>query len=92
MLLAEDHVRLALLLPLSGEIWTLGRQIAGAAPLAVDRVNADSSLLPGLVLEYRFADSGCSTSQGLQAMGKLLAGTSRIDAVIGPHAVMYVKY
>ena len=58
--------------------------IGGAAALAVERVNADKSLLPSRRLEYSWADSGCSAQQGLAAMGELLAGGSRIDAVIGP--------
>ena len=61
-----------------------GRRIAGAAALAVERVNADKSLLPGRRLEYSAADSGCSAQQGLAAMGELLGGASRVDAVIGP--------
>jgi hypothetical protein len=34
------------------------------------------------VLQYSWADSGCSAQQGLKAMGKLLAGS--VNAVIGP--------
>ena len=62
--------------------WDGGTRVAGAAALAVERVNADKSLLPGRRLEYSAADSGCSAQQGLKAMGKLLAGS--VDAVIGP--------
>ena len=78
-------VHFALLLPIS-ELgsWDGGRQIAGAATLAVASVNADKTLLPGRVLEFSWADSGCSAKQGLSAMGKLLGGESRIHAVIGP--------
>ena len=65
-------------------IWDGGLRIAGAAALAVEKVNADSALLPGRVLRYTWADSGCSAQQGLRAMGQLLQGASRIDAVIGP--------
>ena len=61
-----------------------GRWIAGAAALAVEQVNADKTLLPGHMLEYSSADSGCSAQQGLEALGQLLGGESRIDAVIGP--------
>ena len=64
--------------------WDGGLRIAGAAALAVERVNADKNLLPGRVLEYSWADSGCSAKQGLKAMGELLGGESRISAVIGP--------
>ena len=80
---ADKPIHFALLLPLTGS-WTGGRQIAGAAALAAERVNADESLLPGRTLEYSWADSGCSAKQGLAAMGELLGGKSRIDAVIGP--------
>ena len=62
--------------------WDVGTRVAGAAALAVERVNADMSLLPGRRLEYSAADSGCSAQQGLKAMGELLAGS--VDAVIGP--------
>ena len=64
--------------------WKAGPNIAGAAALAVERVNADNTLLAGRVLEYSWADSGCSATQGLKALGKLLGGKSRINAVIGP--------
>ena len=48
-------------------------------------VNANKDLLPlRKPLEYSWADSGCSAQQGLAAMGELLGGASRVDAVIGP--------
>ena len=78
-----DPIHFALLMPVSGS-WDGGLRIAGAAALAVERVNADKNLLPGRVLEYSWADSGCSAKQGLKAMGELLGGESRISAVIGP--------
>ena len=56
---------------------------AGAAALAVERVNTDKALLRARRLEYSVADSGCSAQQGLAAMGKLLEGASRVYAVIG---------
>ena len=80
---ADEPIHFALLIPWSGA-WLVGPRIAGAAELAVRRVNADSMLLPGRVLEYSWADSGCSAQQGLEAIGELLRGKSRIDAVIGP--------
>ena len=77
--IAELHF--ALLLPFTG-LWSLGSRVAGAAALAVQRVRTDQNLLPGYVLEYSWADSGCSAKQGLTAIGELLAGESRIDAYI----------
>ena len=64
--------------------WDVGKRVAGAATLAVERVNADQTLLPGRRLEYSWANSGCSAQQALSAIGKLLGGVSRISAVIGP--------
>ena len=80
---ADGPVHFALLIPIQGS-WAGGSQIVGAPALAVATVNADKNLLPGRVLEYSFADSGCSAKQGLMALGELLRGKSRIDAVIGP--------
>ena len=57
-----------------------GRVIAGAAALAIERVNQEKALLPGRLVHYTWADSGCSTKQGLAAMGELQSST--------PHAVM----
>ena len=83
VLAAEEPVNFALLMPFSGSS-DIGKFIAGAAVLAVERVNADKALLRGRRLEYHWADSGCSAQQGLAAMGELLGGPSRVDAVIGP--------
>ena len=74
---------MAALLPLS----TKARTLAGALELAVRRVNADSSLLPGLTLKYEYTDSGCRDSMALTALGRQLYRTSRFRqfaAVIGP--------
>ena len=63
--------------------WDAGKRVAGAAALAVERINADKALLTGRWLDYSWADSGCSAQQGLVAMGKLLGAERRVDAVIG---------
>ena len=77
-------------MPMSGS-WDVGKRVAGAAALAVKRVNADRSLLPQRRLEYSWADSGCSPQQGLAAMGELLGGVSRVHAVIGPDAALHAR-
>ena len=79
----QKRIHLALLLPMTGSL-AIGARIAGAAALAVERVNADKTLLLGRVLEYSLVDSGCSAQKGLKAMGELLAGENRISAIIGP--------
>ena len=84
---AAERIHFALLMPW-GSVHAMdhhgGHRIAGAAALAVRDVNNDEELLPGRRLEYSWADSGCSPQQALNAMGELLGGSSRIDAVIGP--------
>ena len=79
----SQTVHFALLIPFSGQ-WNVGHRIAGAATLAVDRINADKALLPGRQLKYGWGDSGCSAEQGLAALGELLRGASTVNAVIGP--------
>ena len=76
-------VHFVLLMPSSGS-WDIGLRIAGAAALAVERVNADKALLPGRRFEYSWADSGCSAQKALKEMGDLLRKASKVDAVIGP--------
>ena len=64
--------------------WAAGPQVAGAAALAVEKVNLNETLLRGRPLEFNWADSGCSPKQGLKAMGEVLQNQSLINAVIGP--------
>ena len=64
--------------------WRSGRTIAGAASLAVERINRDASLLGGKTVEYIPLDGGCNASQSLAALTKLDA---RIGAIIGPGAL-----
>ena len=74
-----------MLLPLSGSSWPGGWTIAGALPLAVDRVNSDPTLLPGRNLTYTFRDSACSSSKALQGLADMvLNNDGGVDALIGP--------
>ena len=79
---ADDVVELGILLPMTGS-WPVGRTIAGAAALAVERINTDASLLRGKRLKFTWLDDGCSSSQGQRSMTDLLRD-SNITAVIGP--------
>ena len=78
----STSVVIGVLLSNSGS-WLQAHSIAGALPLAVERINADSSLLPGRTLRFEWRDSGCSPSVALQALGSLDSG-GQVDAVIGP--------
>ena len=83
VLVWTENIHITLLIPMTGSS-PRGRRTAGAAALAVKQVNADKSLLPGRIVHYSWADSGCSARQGLMAMGKLLRSPVWIDALIGP--------
>jgi ABC-type branched-subunit amino acid transport system substrate-binding protein len=79
---AEEVIFIGILLPMTGS-WPVGRTIAGAAALAVERINTDASLLRGKRLKFTWLDDGCSSSQGQRSMTDLLRD-SNITAVIGP--------
>ena len=83
MIAETTRIQLAILLPVTGA-WSTGSRVAGAAALAVEQVNADKTLLPGQRMVYSWADTGCSETQGLKAIVKLLRGKDRVNAVIGP--------
>ncbi len=78
----EDVLKLGLLLPITGS-WEAGRTIPGAAALAVQRINADPSLLGGMRVEFVFEDVGCGTYRAVLGVQKLLSDP-KIDAVFGP--------
>ena len=53
-----------------------------ALSLAVNRVNADQSLLPGYTLKFMWRDSGCSASKAVKAFVGL--EEEKMDVLIGP--------
>ena len=63
-----EVVRLGLLLPPSA----IGKTIAGAASLAIERINNSSALLPGVRLEYEWSDSGCSAATAISQLSAML--------------------
>ena len=79
---ADPSVKIGLLLPITGP-WKAGRTIPGAAALAVQRINADPSLLGGMRVEYVYVDAGFTAAAGTEAALRLLA-MKGIDAVFGP--------
>ena len=84
VVVADELILLAVLLPLSGA-WPAGQTVAGAVELAVERVNADATLLPGRTLGYQWRDSACSAPAALNGLGSLISSKdARPSAVIGP--------
>ena len=60
-------LRIGILLPMTGS-WDVGKSIAGAVVVALNQTYLET----GLRLEYTWADDGCSASDGLAALTKLL--------------------
>ena len=72
-------------MPMSGS-WDGGKRIAGAAALAVERVNADKSLLPGRRLEKISVDQACTVRISYFTTpdpSKLAMAHRIVDAVTG---------
>ena len=66
--------------------WDAGKRIAGAAALAVERVNADKSLLPGFQLEKIRVDQACTVRISYFTTpdpSKLAMAHRIVDAVTG---------
>jgi ABC-type branched-subunit amino acid transport system substrate-binding protein len=78
----DDVLKIGLLLPITG-LWKAGRTIPGAAALAVQRINADPSLLGGMRVEFVFEDVGCTTYKAVTGLQKLLSDP-KLDAIFGP--------
>ena len=81
--LAEGPIHLALLLPMTAAEgdWAGGPHIAGAAVLAIEKINNSADmLLTRRVLEYSWKDSGCSAKQALNAIGQIMKAEKQIDA------------
>ena len=80
--MSDEVLMLGLLLPVSGS-WTTGRTIAGAAALAVKRINDDAGLLGGMRVEYTWTDVGCRPYKAVEGTLKFMADP-KIDGIIGP--------
>ena len=75
---------LGVFIPASGGR-NLFNTIAVAVPLAIEAINANTSLTGGLALGYVFGDDpGCSSQAALSSMVQLFASTDHLNAVIGP--------
>lgn len=60
-----DKIVMAVLLPWSGNR-PLGKTIAGAVTLAIEKLNADETLLPNRTVEFVWNDTQCNVKYGLK--------------------------
>ena len=76
----DREVKIGVLLPMTG-YWPIGRTSASAITIAVERINNDSTLLPGYNMTFLWNDSMCLAAEGLnQAVEFQIA---HVDAIIG---------
>jgi len=76
----HNEVKIGVLLPMTG-YWPIGQTSASAITIAVERINKDTTLLPGYNMTFLWNDSQCLAAEGLnQAVEFKLAN---VDAIIG---------
>ena len=76
----KAEIKLGVLLPMTG-YWPIGKTSASAITIAVQRINNDSTLLPGYNMTFMWNDSMCLAAEGLnQAVEFQIA---QVDAIIG---------
>ena len=66
--------------------WDAGKRVAGAAALAVERINADKTLLPGFQVEKLSVDEACTVRISYFTIpdpSKLAMAYRIVDAVTG---------
>ena len=79
------EVKLGVTIPWTGNNWDAGPRLASAILIAIDKVNNDRTLLPGLNLTFEWKDSKCEEAVGLTAAVDLYSTSKpKIHALIGP--------
>lgn len=79
------EIKLGVTIPWTGDNWDAGPRFASGILIAIDKVNNDPTLLPGLNLTFEWKDSKCEESVGLTAAVDLYStSTPKIHALIGP--------
>ncbi|EDO27372.1 predicted protein, partial [Nematostella vectensis] len=78
-LVTGKEIKVGILLPMTGR-WPIGTRIAAAAPLSIQDINNDITLLPAFNLTYSIHDSACVAEKGLRGM----VAFEGLDFIIGP--------
>ncbi|MBM3559148.1 MAG: amino acid ABC transporter substrate-binding protein [Alphaproteobacteria bacterium] len=82
---AAEPVRIAALLPMTGEISEYGEGTRNGVDLAVAEINAAGGVLDGRLLEIVTGDTRTSQQAGIAAAQRLVS-VDRVVAVVGPMA------
>lgn len=79
------NITLGVAIPWSGDNWDAGRRFAAAVTVAVERLNADKSFLPGYSVSFIWADSKCEEKDALSVIIDMCTKYNKpVNAVIGP--------
>ena len=79
------QVRLGVPIPWSGTNWDAGPRFASGITIAVDKINADPTLLPGYNVSFVWGDSKCDEKASIGVMTDMLKNDQfPVNALIGP--------
>jgi len=78
---ALKNLTIGLFVPWTG--WTAGRRLASAAPIAIDKINADPTILPDYRIDFKWRDCGCN--KVMSAGGTVEFIKNNYAAIIGPY-------
>ena len=75
------NLTIGLFVPWTG--WSAGQRLASAAPIAIDKINADPSILPDYRINFEWRDCGCN--KVMSAGGTVEFIKKNYAAIIGPY-------
>ena len=75
------NLTIGLFVPMTG--WAVGNRLASAAPIAIDSINNDRTILPGYKLNFVWRDCGCNSK--MSAGGTVEFIEEKVAAIIGPY-------
>lgn len=78
---AMKNLTIGLFVPWTG--WSAGQRLASAAPIAIDKINADRTILPDYTINYEWKDCGCD--KVMSAGGTVEFIKRNYAAIIGPY-------
>jgi len=87
MVSALKTIKLGVPIPWSGNNWNAGPRFAAGITVAVNRINADPTLLPGYNVTFVWGDSQCEEKTTLGVLSRMFMnknGELPVHALIGP--------
>ena len=79
---ALKNLTIGLFVPWTGS-WPAGQRLASAAPIAIDKINSDPTILPDYHIGFEWKDCGCN--KVMSAGGTVEFIKKSYSAIIGPY-------